>query len=95
LAGLPIVTTNMPGCQEVVRDSWNGFVVPTHAPDQLARRILDVLNNPEGARRMAALGNETVRNKFGLRSIVRSHIELYDRLIQNPGRSVEPATAWG
>ena len=25
---LPLITTNMPGCKEVVRDGWNGLLVP-------------------------------------------------------------------
>ena len=29
LAGFPIVSTNMPGCCEVIRDGWNGFLSAT------------------------------------------------------------------
>ena len=36
LAGLPIVATDMPGCNDVVRDGWNGFLVPPRAPGILA-----------------------------------------------------------
>src|SRR5262249_51657015 len=40
LAGVPIVATSMPGCTDVVRDGWSGFLVPPRAPRVLAAKIL-------------------------------------------------------
>lgn len=35
--GLPVIVSNVAGCSEdLVKDGWNGFVVPALAPDQLA-----------------------------------------------------------
>jgi glycosyltransferase involved in cell wall biosynthesis len=36
VAALPIVTTQMPGCSDVVRDGWSGYLVPPRAPCALA-----------------------------------------------------------
>jgi glycosyltransferase involved in cell wall biosynthesis len=66
LAGLPIVTTRVPGCRDVVRDEWNGFLVPPRAPGLLAARILDLLRDREAARAMGARAQEVVRQEFGL-----------------------------
>jgi glycosyltransferase involved in cell wall biosynthesis len=66
LAGVPIVTTAMPGCTDVVRDGWSGFVVPAGQPGRLADRIIDLLDDPSGARLMAERAQAVVRSQFSL-----------------------------
>src|SRR5262249_56310541 len=53
-ASCPIVTTRMPGCTDVIRDGWNGFLVPPHAPRQLAKKIVDLLQDRDNATAMGA-----------------------------------------
>jgi len=85
LAGLPIVSTSMPGCCEVVRDGWSGFLVPPHAPDCLASRIIDLLGERKTAGIMAGRAEELVAEKFSLRMIVARHVALYAELLaRNP-----------
>jgi glycosyltransferase involved in cell wall biosynthesis len=81
LAGAPIVSTNMPGCCEVVRDGWNGYLVPPGKPHLLATRILDLLRDRNRAREMGARGAAPVRQEFGLASIVARHAEVYKELL--------------
>lgn len=38
-AGLPIITTDTPGCRETVEEGVNGFLVPPRSPDALAEKI--------------------------------------------------------
>jgi glycosyltransferase involved in cell wall biosynthesis len=81
LAGVPIVSTSMPGCCEVLRDGWTGFLVPPHAPDRLAARILDMLRDRNTAGIMAGRAEEQIAQKFDLRTIVTRHIALYAELL--------------
>ena len=81
LAGLPIVTTSMPGCCAVIRDGWDGFVVPPRAPRLLATRIIDLLNDRENGRLMAIRAAERVTREFGLRTIVAQYTALYLQLL--------------
>ncbi len=74
LAGVPIVSTSMPGCCEVIRDGWSGFLVPPHAPDRLAARIIDLLRDRKTARIMADRAEQLVTQKFSLRMIVARHV---------------------
>jgi glycosyltransferase involved in cell wall biosynthesis len=93
LAGLPIVTTNMPGCTDVVRDGWNGFLVPRHSPHDLARRVLDLLGDRLAAHAMGERASELVRREFGLDLIISRYTSLYERLLrQAPAFSVPRAT---
>jgi glycosyltransferase involved in cell wall biosynthesis len=86
LAGLPIVSTSMPGCCEVVRDGWSGFLVPPHAPDCLASRIIDLLGERKTAEIMADRAEQLVAEKFSLRMIVARHVALYAELLAQDSR---------
>jgi glycosyltransferase involved in cell wall biosynthesis len=81
LAGLPIVATLMPGCRDVIRDGWNGFLVPPRAPRLLAERILDLLRDPETARTMGHRAGELVRREFDLGITVDRYVALYEELL--------------
>ncbi len=82
IAGLPIVTTDMAGCCEVIQDGKSGFVVPRNNPDAMARRILDVLADPSRARQMQQSADQSVRKTFSLRSIVERHVDVYQTLLR-------------
>ena len=86
LAGVPIVSTSMPGCCEVIRDGWSGFLVPPHAPDRLAARIIDLFRDRKTARTMADRAEELVTQKFSLRIIVARHAALYSELLARNSR---------
>jgi glycosyltransferase involved in cell wall biosynthesis len=86
LAGLPIVSTSMPGCCEVVRDGWSGFLVPPHAPDCLATRIIDLLGERKTAEIMADRAEQLVAEEFSLRMIVARHVSLYAELLAQDSR---------
>ena len=77
LCGLPIVTTDVPGCCAVVRDGWNGFVTPRANPRRMADKILELLQDPAAAQVMGARSPAMVRDEFGLDRIVEEHAQLY------------------
>ena len=87
LAGLPIVTTNIPGCRDVVRDGSTGLIIPTRAPKVLAGRILDLLRDRETARAMGARARELVRQEFSLGVVVARYAALYAELVDRSVRS--------
>jgi glycosyltransferase involved in cell wall biosynthesis len=86
LAGLPIVATRMPGCNDVVRDGWNGFLVPPHAPRLLATKILDLLDDRAAARAMGARAAELVRQEFSLDLTVAHYVTAYKELLDHSVR---------
>ncbi|MBN8939916.1 MAG: glycosyltransferase family 4 protein [Rhizobiales bacterium] len=89
LAGLPIVATRMPGCCDVVTDRWNGYLVPPRDPGALAARILDLLDDPDGARIMGLRSVKLVRREFYLDGIVDQYSDLYGQILGGQGRRVQ------
>jgi glycosyltransferase involved in cell wall biosynthesis len=86
LAGLPIVTTRMPGCNDVVRDGWSGLLVPPHAPPLLAAGIIDLLEDRHAATSMGVHASELVRQEFGLDLTVDRYMAAYNEVLDNPVR---------
>jgi glycosyltransferase involved in cell wall biosynthesis len=87
LAGLPIVSTSIPGCCDVIRDGWNGLLVPPRAPHVLAARILDLLRDRKTARTMGDRAAERARQEFSLRAIIARQAALYAELIDRSDES--------
>ncbi|SFI52223.1 glycosyltransferase [Albimonas pacifica] len=81
LAGLPIVSTAMPGCREVISDGWNGRLTPPGDPEALAEAVLEVLDDPDGGRAMAANAALQARTVFSLDAIADRHAALYAELL--------------
>ena len=81
LAGLPVVSTAMPGCREVITDGQNGLLTTPGQPKALAQGILRLLRNRDEARMMQARAEETVRASFSLNAIADRHAALYRTLI--------------
>ena len=86
LAGLPIVTTQMPGCVDIVQDGVSGFLVPPGKPKILADRIIDVLRDRQGAKAMAERARTLVKNEFSLKITVDRYAAAYSELLDRNGR---------
>ena len=56
-AGLPIVTTDSVGCRDTVEDGKNGFIVPTHSPEKIAKALELLIQNPELREKRALILN--------------------------------------
>lgn len=80
LAGVPIVASRMPGCTDVVRDGWNGYLVEPGKPAELAARILDLLGAPEQASEMGRRSVALIRERFALEVVVQSYADMYETI---------------
>lgn len=79
--GIPIVTTDMDGCREVVQDGENGLLVPPKSVKPLEQAIRSLLESPDLRKRMGRYGDSRIRRKFGLMVVADAYSELYDRLL--------------
>ncbi len=79
--GKAVVATNSGGIPEIISDGETGRLVEPSDPEALARGIIDVLQHPAQAGRMAARGRELVKKKFSIESMVEQNIVVYRRLL--------------
>ncbi len=80
-AGLPCVTTDVPGCREAVRDNDNGLLVPAKNSSALADAIEYLLRNPAVARKMGERGRERLEQEFSSRHINERTLALYREML--------------
>jgi len=80
-AGLPLVTTDVPGCREIVINGENGYLVPTRSPEALADAIEKLLNDKTLRREMGRKGRALVEREFGIEKIVDETLSLYQRIL--------------
>ena len=79
---LPIITTDMPGCREVVQHGDNGLLVPPRDVNSLADAVDSILRQPASARAtMGRAGQTRVKRQFSLPVIAQSYDALYRRVL--------------
>lgn len=76
-AGRAIVTTDAPGCREVVRHEWNGLLVPVRDAAALAAAIRRILRDPTERVRMGERGRALVQEEFSVARVVQETLAVY------------------
>lgn len=79
-AGKPVVANNVDGVSDVVIDGETGYLTTPHRPDEMARRILHLLNNGNLRRRMGATAQER-STAFSSERMIESIESLYRELL--------------
>ena len=78
-AGLPVVATCVGGNPEVIVHGENGWLVPPKNPQKLALKILDLLQNPEKAKKWGEAGRHHVQMHFSDKKMLEEYIKLYQK----------------
>jgi len=79
-AGRAIVTTDVPGCREVVRHGYNGLLVPARSATELAAALERLILDPVLRDEMGRRGRLLAEQQFGQQTIIRQTLALYDEL---------------
>jgi N,N'-diacetylbacillosaminyl-diphospho-undecaprenol alpha-1,3-N-acetylgalactosaminyltransferase len=78
----PIVTTDVPGCREVVVDGLNGLLVPPKDAAKLAEAIGSLLLNPQKREKMGAAGRKMAVEEFSVEKVVESYKRIYREILK-------------
>ncbi|WP_085784643.1 glycosyltransferase family 4 protein [Candidatus Nucleicultrix amoebiphila] len=76
-AGKPIITTDTPGCREIVQDGVNGFLVPIKNPQALANALERLIDDKQLRQKMGQKGRELIQKEFSDEIIISQTIRLY------------------
>jgi len=90
--GLPVVTTDIPGMEEAVRNHVNGLVVPPGNHEALREGILNLLEDRELADRLGTAARKTAVERFSFDMIAPRYEELFERLCSRSGCGQERMT---
>lgn len=76
-----IVTTDVPGCREVVRHEDNGILVPLRDAEATAAAIARLLDDPVLRRRLAARGRGIAEAEFSVERFVAESLAAYEHVL--------------
>ncbi|MCF7968593.1 MAG: glycosyltransferase family 4 protein [Methylococcaceae bacterium] len=80
--GLPLVTTDVPGCREVVTDGEDGLLVPVRDAHALAVAIARLQDEPEFAQSLGRTAREKVFAQFDEKRVITSTLTVYRELLE-------------
>jgi glycosyltransferase involved in cell wall biosynthesis len=80
-SGVPVVSTNVGGPTETIVDGETGYLVPPGRPDELARRVGQLLDDELLRRRMGEAGRRRMVERFSLARYVAGFSGAVDAAI--------------
>ncbi len=81
-----IVTTDIPGCRELVAAGRNGIVVAPRDVPALTAALEALIRDPERCRQMGIAGRASVEQSLSLDQVLRETLALYTELV--PSKAV-------
>lgn len=79
--GVPAVVTEVDGSPEAIIDGVNGFVVKPRDIQGMAKKVIELLRNPDLRKRMGEEGRKRVK-EFDIEEMVKKQQELYLELLR-------------
>ena len=80
--GRAIVTTDAPGCREIVRDGKTGILVPVRDGSATADALRTLIEDPDLRQTMGAAGRKFAMDNFSVTDFVVKSIDVYDQVVK-------------
>lgn len=80
--GLALVTTDAPGCREVVTNEVDGLLVPLRNAEALAAAIARLDDDPQWAAKMGQAAKAKALREFDERIVIERTLAVYDELLE-------------
>jgi glycosyltransferase involved in cell wall biosynthesis len=77
--GRPIVTSNVAGCREAVRQGENGLLVPVRDVPALAKALKQLLLDPDLRKKMGACSRKVAEEDFSIERINAETLAVYEK----------------
>jgi Glycosyltransferase len=80
--GLPCIVTDINGSREIIKDGFNGLIVPSHDADALYEAMKWMLDNPEKRKSMASVSREHIAAHFEQGYVRKCLLDYYREILQ-------------
>jgi len=84
-SGIPVVVTDTGGIAEVITEGETGFLAPCHDVPSMLKKLTFLLREDALRKSLAWKATQRVDERFETRTMVKSHEDLYRRLIETKG----------
>ena len=76
-SGKPIITTDVPGCNEIVKNEFNGLIVPPKDSNELMKAMKKLILNKKLRISMGKKGRELIKKNFSNSKATKDIVNLY------------------
>jgi len=80
--GKPIITTEIPGCRDIVENGENGILVPIKDVESLFNAVIKLIDNPELRRKMGEKSRKKAEKEFDEKIVIDQTLKVYNRFIK-------------
>ena len=77
-SGIPIVCSDIPGNNDIVKNGYNGYLV-NGSKEEYLEHIEKILNNRQLAGEISKNGIELAKNRYDQKTIIKELIALYQQ----------------
>ena len=77
--GRPVIGSNVGGIPDIIKDGLNGFLVKPRDPEDLAKKIVFLLKNPDLMKNMGIEGRKIAEEKFDIKKRIEKVLAVYAR----------------
>lgn len=88
--GLPLVTTDIAGCRDIVRHGENGLLVPPRDADQLAHALMQVIKDPALRQAFGKQSRAIAEEGFSLEAFLTESLAIYRKALGTAGIGLLP-----
>ena len=82
-SGVPIVTTNVTGCKEVIINNRTGLLVKSRNTNMLAKKLIKLISDQNLRKKFGKAGRKFAIKNFDESLIIKQNINIYKKLIEN------------
>jgi len=80
--GKPIITTNVPGCKELIINGENGFIVEVKNPEELYEAMRKALQIPSAQRiKMGLLSRKLVEENYSIPKVIPQYLKILEEIL--------------
>ena len=79
--GIPIITTDHPGCRDAVIEGKTGLLVEARNNEVIVTALNKLLDNHEYSAEMGRQAHQYAKEKFDEKKVIRQHYSLYHELM--------------
>ena len=79
--GVPVITTDHPGCRDAIRNNETGVLVPTRDIESLASAIITLISDDSLLKCMSDEARLLAKKSFQVTSVVEEHYALYRQFL--------------
>ena len=79
--GTPSVTFDVGGCKEIIKDNYNGFVIPKDNIELFVERVLEILYDNSKINKFSQNGLNLIKNEFSEEKFADDYFKLFETLM--------------